>query len=69
MLWVWGASGQPLRYRGFAKRVRKNLASGNHQWKCISMNPSFRYRWQPKTCTKELHYICETRPRTNLVTK
>ncbi|KAL0269698.1 UNVERIFIED_CONTAM: hypothetical protein PYX00_007338 [Menopon gallinae] len=41
MIWVWGPTGKPLRYKGFPKKHDP----ADNQWKCIAMDRYLKYRY------------------------
>ncbi|XP_034945622.1 uncharacterized protein [Chelonus insularis] len=57
MAWEWGVPGEKIVFQNFA-----NLSHGNpHQyaWHCIVLDPFAKYKWNPRSCFKKKHYICE----------
>lgn len=63
MSWKWGETGDKIEYENFAtlenSEFKKKEKPKEYAWHCIILDPAVKYKWNPRSCIQQKHYICE----------
>lgn len=61
MSWKWGEASEKIDFENFS-RLNNSLLNKNPKefaWHCIVLDPTDKYKWNPRSCVEQKHYICE----------
>lgn len=58
MGWEWGVTGEKVVFQNFGK-PQTEQSKQQYAWHCITIDPSLKYKWSPRSCVERKHYICE----------
>lgn len=56
MTWEWGVTGAKMDFQNFG---RPQFSQSKYAWHCITIDPSLKYRWSPRSCVERKHFVCE----------
>lgn len=57
MAWEWGITGEKVHFQNFG--LPEFNRSKKYAWHCITIDPTLKYKWKPKSCVERKHYVCE----------
>ncbi|KAG6795849.1 hypothetical protein HZU73_08970 [Apis mellifera caucasica] len=57
MAWEWGITGEKVHFQNFG--LPEFNRSKKYAWHCITIDPTLKYKWRPKSCVERKHYVCE----------
>lgn len=57
MAWEWGITGEKVHFQNFG--LPEFNRSKEYAWHCITIDPTLKYKWKPKSCVERKHYVCE----------
>ena len=58
MAWEWGVTGEKVGFQNFGV-PQSNDSKQQYAWHCITIDPTLRYKWSPRSCVERKHYVCE----------
>lgn len=58
MAWEWGVTGEKVVFQNFGL-PQSNHSKQQYAWHCITIDPTLRYKWSPRSCVERKHYVCE----------
>ncbi|XP_076163859.1 uncharacterized protein LOC143144877 [Ptiloglossa arizonensis] len=58
MAWEWGVTGEKMVFQNFG-RPQSNQSKQEYAWHCITIDPSLKYKWSPRSCVERKHFVCE----------
>ncbi|XP_044007321.1 uncharacterized protein LOC122851877 isoform X2 [Aphidius gifuensis] len=61
MSWKWGETGEKIEFENFSRLNNSELNNNpkEYAWHCIVLDPTDKYKWNPRICLQQKHYICE----------
>ncbi|XP_026668682.1 perlucin-like, partial [Ceratina calcarata] len=58
MAWEWGVTGQKMVFQNFGL-PQSNHSKQQYAWHCVTIDPTLKYKWSPRSCVERKHYVCE----------
>ncbi|XP_031837847.1 uncharacterized protein LOC116429246 [Nomia melanderi] len=56
--WQWGVTGEEMVFQNFG-RPQTNQSKQQYAWHCITIDPTLKYKWSPRSCIERKHFVCE----------
>ncbi|XP_043257890.1 uncharacterized protein LOC122400468 isoform X2 [Colletes gigas] len=58
MVWEWGVTGEKMAFQNFGK-PQTSRSNQQYAWHCITIDPTLKYKWNPRSCVERKHFVCE----------
>ncbi|XP_076663713.1 uncharacterized protein LOC143366481 [Andrena cerasifolii] len=58
MAWEWGVTGEEMVFQNFGK-PQSDQTKQQYAWHCVTIDPTLKYKWSPRSCVDRKYYICE----------